>query len=89
VDGTMRNRLKDSPAAGQARLKTGTLRNVRALAGYVPDVNGRHWVVAAILNDERAGQARPALDVLMAWIASGGMTRSVAAARIGPQADGP
>jgi serine-type D-Ala-D-Ala carboxypeptidase/endopeptidase (penicillin-binding protein 4) len=89
VDGTMRNRLKDSPAAGQARLKTGTLRNVRALAGYVPDVNGRQWVVAAILNDERAGQARPALDVLMAWIASGGMTRSVAAARIGPQADGP
>ncbi len=30
VDGTMRNRLKDSPAAGWARLKTGTLRNVVA-----------------------------------------------------------
>jgi D-alanyl-D-alanine carboxypeptidase/D-alanyl-D-alanine-endopeptidase (penicillin-binding protein 4) len=37
VDGTMRNRLKDSPATGWARLKTGTLRNVVALAGYVRD----------------------------------------------------
>ncbi len=35
VDGTLRNRLRDSPAAGWARLKTGTLRNVVALAGYV------------------------------------------------------
>jgi serine-type D-Ala-D-Ala carboxypeptidase/endopeptidase (penicillin-binding protein 4) len=89
VDGTMRNRLKDSPAAGQARLKTGTLRNVRALAGYVPDVNGRQWVVAAMLNDERAAQARPALDVLVAWIASGGMTRNAAAQAVGPQGEGP
>jgi D-alanyl-D-alanine carboxypeptidase/D-alanyl-D-alanine-endopeptidase (penicillin-binding protein 4) len=40
VDGTMRRRLNGSPAAGRARMKTGTLRNVVALAGYVPDATG-------------------------------------------------
>jgi PBP4 family serine-type D-alanyl-D-alanine carboxypeptidase len=57
VDGTMRRRLKDSPAAGRARLKTGTLSNVVALAGYVPDAQGRQCVVVAMVNS-RAGQQR-------------------------------
>ena len=35
VDGSMRRRLKGTPAEGWARLKTGTLKNVTALAGYV------------------------------------------------------
>jgi serine-type D-Ala-D-Ala carboxypeptidase/endopeptidase (penicillin-binding protein 4) len=65
VDGTMRNRLKDSPAAGWARLKTGTLKNVTALAGYVTDPQGRLWAVAMMLNHEDAAKARPALDALV------------------------
>lgn len=69
VDGTMSRRLKGTPAEGRARLKTGTLRNVVALAGYVPDASGRTWVVAALLNDEQAAQGRPVLDALIDWIA--------------------
>ena len=65
VDGTMRNRLKDSPAAGWARLKTGTLRNVVALAGYVQDPQGRPWAVALMVNHEQAGKARPVLDAFV------------------------
>ena len=65
VDGTMRNRLKDSPAAGWARLKTGTLRNVVALAGYVRDPRGRPWAVALIVNHEQAAKARPVLDAFV------------------------
>ena len=65
VDGTMRNRLKDSPAAGWARLKTGTLRNVVTLAGYVQDPQGRPWAVALMLNHEQAGAARPVLDAFV------------------------
>ncbi len=76
VDGTMRNRLKDSPAAGWARLKTGTLRNVAGLAGIVPDARGRHWVVVVLVNHERAAQARPALDALIDWIARGQPTEA-------------
>lgn len=75
VDGTMRNRLKTSPAAGLARLKTGTLDNVTAMAGYVPDPQGRWWALAAMVNDEQAAAARPALDALVDWVARGGMTR--------------
>jgi serine-type D-Ala-D-Ala carboxypeptidase/endopeptidase (penicillin-binding protein 4) len=65
VDGSMRNRLKDSPAAGWARLKTGTLRNVTALAGYVVDPQGRPWAVAMMINHDDAGRARAALDALI------------------------
>lgn len=50
VDGTMRNRLRRSPVAGQARIKTGTLRDVRAIAGYSNDLHGNPWVIVAILN---------------------------------------
>lgn len=70
VDGTLTRRMKGSPAEGRARLKTGTLRNVTALAGYVPDARGRLWVVAALLNDERAPAHRAVLDRLIAWIAT-------------------
>lgn len=50
IDGTMSRRLRRSPIAGQARIKTGTLRNVRAIAGYSNDKNGDPWVIVAILN---------------------------------------
>ncbi len=74
VDGTMRRRLKASPAGGWARLKTGTLKNAAALAGFVADPQGRLWVVAAMVNHDRAGAGRPALDALVDWVARGGMT---------------
>ena len=71
VDGTMRRRLRDSPAAGHARMKTGTLKNVVALAGYVTDALGRQSVVVAFVNDEHAGdgKGRAVLDALVDWVA--------------------
>ena len=72
VDGTMRNRLKDSPAAGWARLKTGTLRNVVALAGYVTDASGQPWAVAMMINHDNASRGRPVLDALIDHIARHG-----------------
>jgi serine-type D-Ala-D-Ala carboxypeptidase/endopeptidase (penicillin-binding protein 4) len=72
VDGTMRRRLKGTRAEGWARLKTGTLRNVAALAGTVRDTRGDDWVVVAMINHESAHQGRPALDALIEWIADSG-----------------
>lgn len=74
VDGTMRRRLQDSPAAGRARLKTGTLRNVTALAGYVPDANGIACVLVAMINSEQSGngRGRVVLDALVDWVARSG-----------------
>lgn len=72
VDGTMRRRLKGTRAEGWARLKTGTLKNVTALAGTVRDTRGDTWVVAAFINHEDANKGRPALDALIEWVANSG-----------------
>ena len=74
TDGTMRRRLKESPAAQRARIKTGSLNGVVAIAGYVPDVNNQPVVVVAILNDEHVanGAGRAVLDALIDWVARSG-----------------
>lgn len=71
VDGTMRRRLHGSPAAGRARMKTGTLSNVVALAGYVPDATGKPLVVVAFVNSSLAGggRGRAVVDSLVDWVA--------------------
>ena len=71
VDGGMRNRLRKSPAAGHARIKTGTLRDVSAVAGFVPDANNQLCIVVAMVNHPLAkdGAAVPALDALIDWVA--------------------
>ncbi|MFC5519741.1 D-alanyl-D-alanine carboxypeptidase/D-alanyl-D-alanine endopeptidase [Polaromonas jejuensis] len=66
VDGTLkRNRSRVSQ--GWAHLKTGTLRDATALAGYVHTPSGRRLVVVAIINHPNAPAARPALDALVDW----------------------
>ena len=75
VDGSMRYRLGTSPAAGWARLKSGSLKDVVALAGYVRDPHGRWWALAAMIHHDQALAARPALDALIDWVAGGGMAR--------------
>ncbi len=67
VDGTMRKRLDASPVAGQAHVKTGYLDGVRAIAGYVNDVDGRTLAVVFFINHDRAGNAGRALDALLEW----------------------
>jgi D-alanyl-D-alanine carboxypeptidase/D-alanyl-D-alanine-endopeptidase (penicillin-binding protein 4) len=71
VDGTMRRRLKDSPAAAHARMKTGTLRDVVAVAGYVNDASGQQCVVVAMINSDLVGGGKgtAVLDALVDWVA--------------------
>jgi serine-type D-Ala-D-Ala carboxypeptidase/endopeptidase (penicillin-binding protein 4) len=83
VDGTMRRRLKDSAAAGRARIKTGTLKNAVAVAGYVPDANDRMWIVAAIVNHENAARGRAALDALIDSVARMGAALQLRGDRAG------
>ena len=70
VDGGMRKRLADGAAAGVGRIKTGGLRNVVSVAGYMPDVNGELCVVVAILNhdDAKSAVGKPIVDALLAWV---------------------
>ncbi len=70
VDGTvarMRERNAASAAIGQAQLKTGTLKDVAAIAGYANAQNGQRYSVVGIINHPNAGAARPALDALVEW----------------------
>jgi D-alanyl-D-alanine carboxypeptidase/D-alanyl-D-alanine-endopeptidase (penicillin-binding protein 4) len=70
IDGTMRRQLKDSPAAMRARVKTGSLRNVTAIAGYVPDANGQQCIVVVMVNHERAGNGngRAIVNGMIDWV---------------------
>ena len=70
VDGGMRKRLSDSTAVGVARVKTGGLRNVVSLAGYVPDANGEMCVVVVMLNHDNAKSAvgKPIVDAMLEWV---------------------
>ncbi|MGO4381324.1 D-alanyl-D-alanine carboxypeptidase/D-alanyl-D-alanine-endopeptidase [Pseudoduganella sp. RAF19] len=74
VDGTMKRRLKESTAAQRARVKTGTLRDVVAVAGYVPDANGQLCIVVAMVNHDHAGNGvgRSIVDALIDWTAHTG-----------------
>ena len=65
LDGTMRKRLRNTPMAGQAHIKTGTLNNVRAIAGFSRDSNGNSWAVVAILNDPKPWGASVILDQVL------------------------
>jgi D-alanyl-D-alanine carboxypeptidase/D-alanyl-D-alanine-endopeptidase (penicillin-binding protein 4) len=65
VDGTM----KRSKSSASAHLKTGSLRDVMGIAGYVEGPLGQRYVLVAIVNHANAHQARPVLDALIDWTA--------------------
>jgi D-alanyl-D-alanine carboxypeptidase/D-alanyl-D-alanine-endopeptidase (penicillin-binding protein 4) len=67
VDGTMRKRLKDRDVSGQAHIKTGSLNDVRAIAGYVLAASGKYYVVVFLINHPRAINGQAAQDALLQW----------------------
>ncbi|TXT36356.1 MAG: D-alanyl-D-alanine carboxypeptidase / D-alanyl-D-alanine-endopeptidase, partial [Comamonadaceae bacterium] len=64
VDGTLK---RSRAATGSAHLKTGSLRDVTALAGYVHAVSGKRYVLVTMVNHPNAAAAKPALDALIDW----------------------
>lgn len=63
VDGTLRHRFKTGTAHGKVRAKTGSLRGVHALAGYVTTAQGEDLVFAIYANQSQADpRAKAALD---------------------------
>lgn len=72
IDGTMRARLRRHPVAGNAFIKTGTLRDVRAIAGYVTAASGERYAIALLINGPRAEGAKTAQDALLRWVYQNG-----------------
>ena len=57
--GTLASRMHSGPAYGRVRAKTGTLRGVSCLAGYVLDRRGRPAVVFAWMHNGIRGSVKP------------------------------
>ncbi|MEM9191457.1 MAG: D-alanyl-D-alanine carboxypeptidase/D-alanyl-D-alanine-endopeptidase [Myxococcota bacterium] len=72
-DGTLRRRLRDLPAPGIVRAKTGTLNDVIALSGYVLGPDDDHAYAFSILCNGirgKQGQARRLADDLVRQLAN-------------------
>ncbi|WP_114639164.1 D-alanyl-D-alanine carboxypeptidase/D-alanyl-D-alanine-endopeptidase [Polynucleobacter necessarius] len=79
VDGTMRNRLmtqfrkflhlKNKP---EARIKTGSLAEVRAISGYVVSKSGKMYAVSSFINHPNAWRGLEAHDQLLEWLLEDG-----------------
>jgi len=70
VDGTvvrLKDRQPNSLVIGRAKLKSGSLRDVASLAGYVEGLSGQLYVFVVIVNHPNANATRPALDKLLEW----------------------
>jgi D-alanyl-D-alanine carboxypeptidase/D-alanyl-D-alanine-endopeptidase (penicillin-binding protein 4) len=51
VDGTIRSRMKDTPAQGNVHAKTGTVDKARSLSGYVTTADGRLLLFSFLCNN--------------------------------------
>ncbi len=70
LDGTMRKRLKKSPVAGRARIKTGLINGVRSMAGYVHSQSGEHFLVTMMIDSNKVNYWNGNLvqDAILEWI---------------------
>ena len=62
VDGTLRNRMRDTDAADNLRGKTGSMTHVSALAGYVRTRDGEELAYAILLNGFSEGSFKDLED---------------------------
>ena len=71
-DGTLAGRMKNTPAEGNARAKTGSMTNVRALAGYVTTADGEPLVFAILANnfDAPATPVTQTIDAIVVRLAT-------------------
>jgi D-alanyl-D-alanine carboxypeptidase/D-alanyl-D-alanine-endopeptidase (penicillin-binding protein 4) len=79
IDGTMRNRLmtqlrkflhlKKKP---EARIKTGSLADVRSISGYVMSKSGKLYAVTSFINHPNAWRGLEAHDQLLSWLLEDG-----------------
>ena len=78
-DGTMRNRLLNKirgwlhlKIRPEIRVKTGSLVDVKAIAGYVLSKSGKLYAVSSFINHRNAYLGQEAHDQLLAWLAEDG-----------------
>lgn len=70
VDGTMRKRLNGHIKSGSMRIKTGLLRDVRSMAGYVTSQSGRNFILVSLQNYKGVQNwtGTEVQDALLKWL---------------------
>ncbi|MDN3028680.1 D-alanyl-D-alanine carboxypeptidase/D-alanyl-D-alanine-endopeptidase [Streptomyces sp. S.PB5] len=69
VGGTLRSRMCGTPAALNARAKTGSLTGASGLSGYVTGADGRELVFSIVLNNYLASSVKPLEDAIVVTLA--------------------
>lgn len=89
VGGTLRSRMCGTPAALNARAKTGSLTGASALSGYVTGADGRELVYGIVLNNYLASSVKPLEDAIVVTLARSTAEAATPAATLkgGAQAD--
>jgi D-alanyl-D-alanine carboxypeptidase/D-alanyl-D-alanine-endopeptidase (penicillin-binding protein 4) len=74
MDGTMKKRLKKLDLGGRARLKTGYVKGIRTLAGYIRSDSGQDYAVVLFLSDARVNFSNGNIiqDEFIKWVLKSG-----------------
>ena len=72
VDGTLRTRMRGTPAEGNLRAKTGSLSSVASLSGYVTTAAGERLAFSMMLNNypDAGALRRDSIDAIAVLLAS-------------------
>lgn len=74
MDGTMKKRLKNLQLGGRARLKTGYIRGVRSLGGYIRADSGEDYAVVLFIQDSKVNywNGNQVQDAFIKWVLANG-----------------
>jgi len=70
IDGTIRRRFQNSTVYGRAWMKTGTIKHVSNIAGYVEGLSGDKYIVIVLVNSPKSAKYGKVLaNRIIEWVA--------------------
>jgi D-alanyl-D-alanine carboxypeptidase/D-alanyl-D-alanine-endopeptidase (penicillin-binding protein 4) len=87
--GTLRNRMRGTPAEGRVHAKTGSLTGVSGLSGYVDTAAGERLVFSMVTNNSIGIDPKTVEDAVAVRLASEGGAEIAKAPRVQPVEPGP
>jgi D-alanyl-D-alanine carboxypeptidase/D-alanyl-D-alanine-endopeptidase (penicillin-binding protein 4) len=70
LDGTLSSRFRNDALTGMAHIKTGSLDDVTAIAGYMQAHSGERYIVVSLHNDRNIhrGTGQEVQEALLRWV---------------------